>query len=489
METNERSIYEIIKENIVGGELPESFSLPSDTSENEVRFADGAIDGIAVYHMGQAEVSEGSMEKLDKLMHSVSDGNFELGFECLSDFSKENTALNAIDKFEGFIYDNTDWISPENLHKFAEKCLMSRDINTVKFGMEMIEVLAEPDEDIKEIIRTLGLCDEFTIFAIFNMRNWKNGNNEIFRLAQKVHGWGRIHAVERLDPENEEIRSWLLKEGIKNGVMPDYSALEVYNKAEVRKLLREKLTDDELDSIAAIIDALLSEGPMSGISAVEDGEEMILAFLGQVNRHRLDLNICETVYGITLENFSDDVNSFCAQILNSDETKKIVADSLNDGKGTDLAKYLNIDYAEPLFRHMTSDFEHGCWDCRYLIGNYEYREKVLELFRKNLPMEEMGGEPSDCMGIGKKYRNCGKLGFLIQELKEYPLCGTDFVALGLKSPVVHNRNTALRVLNIWCRTKNCSLRELSQELYDCVAELKKKEVSDSVKKNIAEYGF
>lgn len=45
----------------------------------------------------------------------------------------------------------------------------------------------------------------------------------------------------------------------------------------------------------------------------------------------------------------------------------------------------------------------------------------------------------------------------------------------------------------YCRNKysyvTCEEPFLSQELYDCVAELKKKEVSDSVKKNIAEYGF
>lgn len=298
MKTNTKSIYETIKENIMNGELPGDFSLPSDNSENKIGFEDGALDGIFVYHMAHADMSEESLSKLNELMHNVSDGNFELGSAVLSDFARDNTALNSIDEFEGFIYDNTDWIDPNKLHRFAEECLMSDDRNIVKYGMEMIEVFSEPNENIKEVIRNLGLSDEFTIFAIFNMQHWSNSNDEIFRLAQKVHGWGRVHAVKYLEPANEEIKSWLLKEGVKNNIMPDYSALVVYEKADVRSLLKGELTDDALNSVVLIIDSLLSEGPVCGISAIEDADSMLLDFLEQVKRHRLELDICETVYHI-----------------------------------------------------------------------------------------------------------------------------------------------------------------------------------------------
>lgn len=113
----------------------------------------------------------------------------------------------------------------------------------------------------------------------------------------------------------------------------------------------------------------------------------------------------------------------------------------------------------------------------------------MDLFRKKLPMDEMVSEPTECMGLGVKYKNYTRLMFVIQELEPYPLCGADFVALGLKSPIVNNRNMSLRVLDSWCKIKECSLHELSEELFNCVAELKEKEVSDSVKKSIEKYGF
>lgn len=489
MKKDTGSLYKIIKENIVNGELPEDFSLPSDKSENKIRFADGARDGIAVYHMGHADISQESMSKLDELMHNVSDGDLKLGAAGLCEFAKNNTALNAIDDFERFIYDNTDWIDPNNLHSFAEKCLMSDDANIVKYGMEMIEVFSEPNESIKEIIRTLGLSDEFTLFAIFNMQHWSGANDEIFRLAQKVHGWGRVHAVKYLEPANEEIKVWLLKEGVKNNIMPEYSALEVYNKAGVRELLKGELTDDAISSVVLIIGSMLYEGPVCGISAVEDADTMLLELLEQVKRHRLGLDICETVYHIISDERSDEVNSLCRQILNSDEAREIVIGALNEGKGIELAKYLNIDYAVPLYWHIAADFENGCSSCGSLMSNDDYREKVLELFRRNLSMDEMISEPTDCMGLGAEYQNYSRLMFAIQELKPYPLCGADLVELGLRSPVVNNRNMALRVLDSWCKIRECSLHELSERLYDRVAELKEKEVSDSVKKSIEEYGF
>ena len=51
------------------------------------------------------------------------------------------------------------------------------------------------------------------------MRTWKDGNNEIWNLAKRVHGWGRIHAIEQLEPETNDIRRWLLTDGVRNEVM------------------------------------------------------------------------------------------------------------------------------------------------------------------------------------------------------------------------------------------------------------------------------
>ena len=44
-------------------------------------------------------------------------------------------------------------------------------------------------------------------------------------LATHVHGWGRVHLVERLESTNNaEIKEWLLRDGYKNSVMYEYLA-------------------------------------------------------------------------------------------------------------------------------------------------------------------------------------------------------------------------------------------------------------------------
>ena len=50
-QTVEMPIYERIAGALVNGALPRGFSLPSE--ETGIRFADGAMDGIAIYHMGR----------------------------------------------------------------------------------------------------------------------------------------------------------------------------------------------------------------------------------------------------------------------------------------------------------------------------------------------------------------------------------------------------------------------------------------------------
>ena len=87
----------------------------------------------------------------------------------------------------------------------------------MKFGLALLELFdLNGKEPVKTAVRELACSDEFTIFALFLMRSWDEPDREIFQAAKKVRGWGRIHAVERLDPVDEEMERWLLAEGWDN---------------------------------------------------------------------------------------------------------------------------------------------------------------------------------------------------------------------------------------------------------------------------------
>nr|MCR5338852.1 hypothetical protein [Lachnospiraceae bacterium] len=193
-------------------------------------------------------------------------------------FCKSNRAVKIIDALQGFIMDHQSELSPGIMHAFATDMLFgSPYAECVKIGMSIFELFnTYEDVQLADAIRTIGVCDEFTIFSVFLMRGWPDGNKEILELAKKVRGWGRIHCVDFIEPESDEIKDWLLKNGVDNDILPAYSGYRVFEKADVASMVeRDDLTKEQLGSILKVIDAMLDEGPVSGISNLEDPESFL----------------------------------------------------------------------------------------------------------------------------------------------------------------------------------------------------------------------
>lgn len=486
-----KSLYDIIKENVKDGELPGTFSLPKedDDDPNKVSWADGAMDGVSIFHMGQPDVSDEQIKIIADAFSMLPDN--EKAMSRMKDFFAEISPMSGIDDIQRYIVDNAQMLDVKQVYSFAVNCVFSSEVNMVKLGLLIIEIFNEPDERVKEIIRTLGLSDEFTIFSVFNMMTWENGNQEIFELAKKVHGWGRIHSVERLNPETQEIKDWLLAEGIDNYVVRDYSALEVFEKVGIASLLKSKVTDIQLDQIANVLDSMFEEGPVRGISALpeNDAKDLIGDFITQAEKHTLSLDICAILLTISDDERFKEYTERCNAILNSPKSKEMIEKELESGRAINLAKATGISYKERIFAHMKADFENGYGNCDTLLDDEKYREQVIDLFRKSLPIQKMIGKPTTAGGYSEKYADYNKLAYLIQLLYEYPLCGTDLIISALNMPIVRDRVQAIRTISEWCKAKDCSLSELSDDLYQAVEHLKATEVDERVTKIIEENGF
>ena len=183
-----------------------------------------------------------------------------------------------------------------------------KSIECVKVGLALLELFSEPEDRIKEIIRRLGLYDEFTIFSVWNMQKWENGNSEIFSLAQKTHSWGRIHAVERLEPETDEIRHWLLTEGTVNDVVNAYSSLTCWQKSGAEEILFGNPTQEDFKGIVTLVEGLLDEGPVPGISELENAESILLRFLELAPEYSPGINEYETILSVREWAEDEDVN-------------------------------------------------------------------------------------------------------------------------------------------------------------------------------------
>lgn len=489
MDKTTQSLYDIIKSALKDSALPDSFSLPRDPSV-KVPFADGAYDGIALYHMGASKMSDEAKELMIKAVQTASNGDIEAAEHLFAELGKTERAIRLIDEFQDYIIANRDSIPAGELYKFAMYAVTrSCDTECVKFGLSILELLNIRDnEEIKAIVTVLGLSEEFTLFSVFVMLGWSDGNEKIAYLARMTHGWGRIHAIERLKPDTEEIRRWLLHEGVHNTVQPAYSALTCWNKSGAAEILRSscKLSDEDFKALRDLIDALLDEGPCAGISAVENSEETLELFLNKASGRELNADDYAVIRNIrNYDGENGKIAALCGEIINTEKCRECVFNAVKNGELIELAADLGLDFKGEVLRLIESDFDERAHLCRYLMDDSEYRAKTVEIFREKLPLDKMKAAPSNELCFSKEFQSEKNLVFLIQELKDCPLEGADLVEASLRCAPIHNRNMALRVLDSWVNITQKPLKELLPEIYTLLKELIEIEVNGSAKETMS----
>lgn len=487
-----KSLYEVISSAVVDGELPQDFSLPKQSDgENEIIFADGALDGVGVYHMGHPEMSDEDKKLMSKAVKAAADGNIAKADKLFVELGEKSRALFAIDDLQSYIIDNQEKLNAGNVYQYAVHALMaSSDRECVKFGLSLLELFdTDNNDELKDVIRTVGLSDEFAIFSIFVMLRWEDGNNEVFSLAKKIHGWGRIHAIERIEPVTEDIKRWLLLEGVHNEVMPAYSALTCWKKSGAEEILNRSLTKEEFRGIGDIIDGLLDEGPVPGISQIENAEEKIKAYLRQADTLASELDDYEVIRAIRLH-FEDEETailelvSLCNEVLDTQKCRGTVQEALKEGRGIGLAQDLNLDYKEEIFRVLKENFKEKYHLCGVLCDDDAYRERVVELFRQKLPLTDMKTQPSKTLGLGQDYWKTSAIEYLLQELREYKPDGLDFVETALQSAPIRTRNCGLRALEMWVEAAGKPLSEVLPDFQSLLCNLVEIEPVDDVKKTM-----
>lgn len=259
--------------------LGSDFHLPRKET-GKIPFADGAMDGISIYHMFSPDIAEEDMEEIGAGISFAAGGEYGKADEIFESFCNRIRVVNFIDELQRYIIDHAAELNAGNIYRYALHLLgESPDVESIKAGMMILE-LFKPNDTVKDMVRTLALSDEFTIYAVFLMRNWEDGQTEILNAAKRVAGWGRVHAVHYIEPETDGIKEWLLREGVNNWIMPAYSGMDCYKKAGVEELLdKEQLSYEEIQGILGIIDAMLDEGPVRGISTVREPEKMLAKVL------------------------------------------------------------------------------------------------------------------------------------------------------------------------------------------------------------------
>ena len=355
LKTKDLSIYELIKNSIQSnGELPEDFRLPLK-DPNGVPWADGAMDGVYIYHtVGNEE----DIEPLKNIVFQISEGKFEEAQNNLENL--DFFMVSRRDPLLNWIIQEKEKINANNLYEFASSQLVTtKNIEVIKFCLSILAIMnVETDEETIEKVKILALSDEFTLYCLNIFVKLENSNEEIFEIAKKVKGWGRVHSIGYLEATNDEIKEWILEEGCHNNVLPAYTAYTCAKKINLIEILNEeKISSKKFNDISYLMNALLDEGPVMGISTLENKETLIERYLEKAKY----LSSTEEDYRavITLKEYiknnkeiNDELIKICDEILNSEKTRNNVKELLKEGYGYNIAKYLGIDIDKYILEYL-----------------------------------------------------------------------------------------------------------------------------------------
>lgn len=291
-----------------------------------------------------------------------------------------------------------------------------------------------------------------------------------------MNGWGRIHSVERLaKTDNPAIKDWMLREGFKNAVMYEYSAYTCAVAGNLRHALeRDRIDDDLLISTAELLAALITGGPVQGITGYEDGVAVVEMFLRLMDSRAKTFDQFVALQSIkdfvaddktewaTLEalGWTDAVRSKlaeqCGSIMQRPYWKELVAEGLNSSdtvvfhQANQVARALGIDtWSTHWDRLQKNPTESGRWYEVMALSDDEKIGQILLLAEETIPFDEIATGPGDEMGFGQKFEPHRCLDCLLQELGRFPGKGVRLAEAGLKSPVVRNRNLATKVMAVW----------------------------------------
>ena len=506
LETKDLSIYELIKSSIqANGELPEDFKLPPK-DPNGVPWADGALDGVYIYHtVGNEE----DIEPLKNIVFQISEGKFEEAQNNLENL--DFFMISRRDSLLNWIIKEQKQINIDNLCEFTISQLStSKNIEVIKFCLCVLEIIKlETEKDTIEKVKILALSDEFTLYCLNILKNLKNSNEEIFEIAKKVKGWGRIYSIKYLKVTNDEIKEWILEEGCHNYIIPAYTAYTCAKKINLVEILNEdKISSKKFNDISYLMNALLDEEAITGISNLEDRELLIERYL---EKAKTLASAEEDYYAIiTLKEYiknnkeiNNELIKICDEILNSEKTRNIVKELLKEGYGYNIAKYLGIDIDKYILEYL----QNNPLKNPYIVFNISEREnmeKLVSLIEKKLTLEKLEGAPTDKFyskneknkeyifldTIIKKLGNFGRTerNFIVSVYPVEPTASVDepenFIGIGenliicaLNSPYVDIRYNAVNTLESW-KEKGYIL---SNEIIKNIKKLEKLEVDEELK--------
>jgi hypothetical protein len=475
-----QSIYSHIETNLdpITGRLAEdAVRLPDEERRykpGELRWVAGGMDG-AFGHHGGGGANDDAAKDIASLTVSISRAGRNSDKIKLYQMLESDTLLDYIDPALEMAIAKGIAREP-HLHDFAIVLAKEApDRGPVKFGIALLGLIRDPND--RSLITVLGKHEEFTLYtavALTNMLEFPEP--ALYELARCVDGWGKIHLVERLaNTQSAEIKDWLIRDGYKNFVMYEYLAHTCAQAGELHKALKANDLDQELfDSTGEIIEALINGGPAQDIDNYEYAAEVITHYLQHFPEHPKSLKHFLVLHAVLSYLSRDDwdeekrshngmmspvreqVVASAEELLDDEEwtllakTQLASSDEIDFYEGNRAADHLNIDTWSVHWQRLKDvPSEPGRWFQVMRLANEENIEDIIALAEGVIPFESITTGPANERGLGPEYIWHSCLDYILQDLRQFPGQGKKLILTGLASPVVRNRNMALKALAEW----------------------------------------
>lgn len=504
----ENSIFGFLSNNLeTSGKLKEAANdLPDENrdDENKIRFAPGLTD--AMFGQDDSDSSKKRTNELIRLLTKVAKhGDKRAEGEYYLLVNSEDGVIGIIDDFLGNIVDLGLPVQPYLIGFSKDLALRTDKRNGVKFGIALLGLCQ--DKTVIDELKVLGLHDEFTIYVTVALSNLSDHiQRDLWDLAKKVDGWGKIQLVDRLATMDliDEQRDWLIREGYKNSIMYEYLAYTCALNGQLHEKLGANRVDREFfRSSGDIIEALIAGGPAEDISNYTYAASVVKNFIRHAKEHTSDIPDFLTLNHI--KDFLDEIQNDFEDHKSNGWTDEIISDSIIEigavlderdwrdltrdalsssdnvtyWNGKQAAEILGIDLWKIVWQKLSKNpLDFSAW---YDVTHYaktENADAIIEFALRNLPFEELGTGPTDSLGLGEEFMKYQALDTITTFLEDYPGCGEQIVLTSLNSPVTRNRNMAIRVLEKW-KKDNWSTKIRQQ-----IEKLRSIEPNDETKTNI-----
>lgn len=498
---NKPSLVSNLDSNILpNGRLSKKFNIYEYKPYYDELFA--SIEELELY---REKASSKFIKFFKRIIVKLNQSNVELIGDLIDKFFYENKYFPIAEHIDEIIDELDDYLIEDiidigdvyNLTIYL--LVMTKNTESVSLGIGLITIFSEEvTNDLLDIIGKCALCEELVMISNFAIEHLENSNDIRFKLAKKAEDVSKMVLVGYIEPENEEIKKWLIVNGTEGVSRYPIPAIPIAEKIDLLEVLKsEDMSFDLIDGISDILKGLLDpdENPAPGL---KNKKEIFNAYFSLNNRFydsiKYNLGLVHIFKYLLKEDTYEDLREKIHKYFLSERVLRFIFNILNNKykcedeyfqKMANICEILIVSdnniFNKIIYKKLKENnnvmFRSAI---ELLLKDDEYHKKALEMIYCS-DFSEYYGEPAREIIEEERLEVLSEL--LIMQNK-YNLIIDKLVVDGLKCRYIPQRNLALSVIENWMFKENKRFKDLPESIQVVLEELEETEIFTNFKRRI-----